>query len=79
MRKSQANPTTTENLEAKFDRGEDVLDYFNVRNARVVQSQTPPAASKNKGATPSGASTLSSQQKVAVRDQAGRYRVRKKR
>jgi hypothetical protein len=28
MRKSQAEPTTAKNLEEKFDRGEDTLDYF---------------------------------------------------
>jgi hypothetical protein len=33
MKKSQANPTTAGNLEEKFDRGEDVFDYFDVRKA----------------------------------------------
>ena len=27
--------TTSENLEARFDRGEDVLDYFDTENKRV--------------------------------------------
>jgi hypothetical protein len=36
MKKPHANPTTTKNLEEKFDRGENVLDYFDVRNARLV-------------------------------------------
>ncbi len=36
MKKSQANQTTAKNLEEKFDRGEDVLDYFDVRKARLV-------------------------------------------
>jgi len=37
MRKSQDKVTTAKNLEEKFDRGEDVLDYFDVRKARVVR------------------------------------------
>ena len=28
MKKSRAEPTTAKNLEGKFERGEDVLDYF---------------------------------------------------
>ena len=34
MRKSQ-DKTTAKNLEEKFDRGEDVLDYFDVSKARA--------------------------------------------
>jgi len=30
MKKSQGEATTAKNLEEKFDRGEDVLDYFDV-------------------------------------------------
>ena len=37
MKKSQAEATTAKNLEAKFDRGEEVLDYFDVRKARLVE------------------------------------------
>jgi hypothetical protein len=36
MKKSQDKETTAENLEEKFDRGEEVLDYFDVRKARVI-------------------------------------------
>ena len=36
MKKSQADATMAGNLEEKFDRGEDVLDYFDVRKARVI-------------------------------------------
>jgi len=39
MPKSQ-NKTTAENLEEKFDRGEDVLDYFDVSKARVIRPQS---------------------------------------
>ena len=44
MKKSQAEATTAENLEKKFDRGEDVLDYFDIRKARVVDPQSKSAA-----------------------------------
>jgi hypothetical protein len=37
MRKSRTEPTTAKNLEEKFDRGEEVLDYFDVRKARVIR------------------------------------------
>jgi len=39
MPKSQ-DKTTAENLEAKFDRGEDVLDYFDVLTAQVINPKT---------------------------------------
>jgi hypothetical protein len=41
MKKSRAEPTPTENLEEKFDRGEDVLDYFDLSKAHVpVEKRT---------------------------------------
>jgi hypothetical protein len=79
MRKSQADGTTAQNLEAKFERGADVLDYFNVQSARLVRPQAPAASSKNKKATSSDPAKFSSQQKAIVRDRAGRYRAQKKR
>jgi hypothetical protein len=51
MKKSQANPTTTKNLEQKFDRGESVLDYFDVRKARVVDPQVKRSVAKGKFST----------------------------
>ena len=48
MKKSHANPTTTKNLEEKFDRGENVLDYFDVRKARVVDPQVKRSVAKGK-------------------------------
>ena len=36
MIKKHAKPTTAGNLEAKFDAGEDVLDYFDLNAAKVV-------------------------------------------
>ena len=40
MKSSQGNKTTAQNLEEKFDRGEDVLDYFDLSKARVVRPQS---------------------------------------
>ena len=36
MPRTSVEPTSAGNLEAKFDAGEDVLDYFDLRSARVV-------------------------------------------
>jgi hypothetical protein len=40
MKKSKANATTAKNLEDKFDQGENVLDYFDVSKARVVDPRS---------------------------------------
>jgi len=40
MTKSDAESTTAESLEAKFDRGEDVLDYFDVAEATTIKPET---------------------------------------
>ena len=44
MAESNDKRTTAENLEEKFDRGEDVLDYFDVRKARVVDPEAKSGA-----------------------------------
>jgi hypothetical protein len=44
MRKSEDEATTAKNLEEKFDRGEDVLDYFDGRKARVIDPQSKGSA-----------------------------------
>ena len=36
MPTASAKPTTAANLEAKFDAGEDVLDFFDVDSTKVV-------------------------------------------
>ena len=36
MPKSHAKPTTAANLEAKFDAGEDVLDYFDLSTPKIA-------------------------------------------
>jgi hypothetical protein len=39
MPKTPAKPTTAENLEAKFDAAAEVLDFFDLRTAKVVLPQ----------------------------------------
>ena len=73
MKKSQAEATTAENLEKKFDRGEDVLDYFDIRKARVVD---PQAKSSAKGKF-SYLAKRNSQQRAVVREKSPRYRTKK--
>ncbi|PYJ39454.1 MAG: hypothetical protein DME52_01460 [Verrucomicrobia bacterium] len=73
MKKSQAEATTAENLEKKFDRGEDVLDYFDIRKARVVDPQSKSSA-KGKFSYPA---KRNSQQRAVVREKSPRYRTKK--
>lgn len=47
MKKSEGEATTAKNLEEKFDRGEDVLDYFDARKARVLDPQSKGSAKAN--------------------------------
>ncbi len=67
MKKSPAEATNAENLEEKFDRGEEVLDYFNVRAAKVIVPQKRSAGS---------AVTIKSktaEKRAVVRDRSGVY------
>ena len=73
MGSSQDKRTTAENLEGKFDRGEDVLDYFDVRKARVVDPQSKSGA-RNKFAYPAKRNTKSP---AVVREKSARYRGKK--
>jgi hypothetical protein len=52
MKKSQAEVATAKNLEERFDRGEDVLDYFEVKKAVVVDPGAERSAAKSKFAYP---------------------------
>jgi hypothetical protein len=72
MPKSQ-DKTTAEDLEEKFDRGEDVLDYFDVRNARVVDPQSKSGA-RSKIAYPARPKAKSP---AVVREKSPRYRGKK--
>jgi hypothetical protein len=74
MRKSQAEPTTAKNLEDKFDRGEDVLDYFDVQKARVIRPQSKGSATKP---TSTYSVKRNSKRPAAVREQSARYRKKR--
>ena len=73
MGSSQDNRTTSENLEDKFDRGEDVLDYFDARKARVVDSESKSGA-RNKFAYPA---KRKAKPPAVVREKSARYRGKK--
>jgi hypothetical protein len=76
MKKSQAKPTTARNLEHKFDMGDDVLDYFDVQKARMIESKSSASGVKAKS---SGAYSLkpNSGQRAAVRENSAGYRKKK--
>ena len=71
MKKSQADETTAKTLEERFDRGEEVLDYFDVRKARVIRPRAASSGTKAKFAYPAKRS-------VVVREKPGAYRKNKK-
>lgn len=73
MKKSQGEPTTAKNLEDKFDRGKDVLDYFDVRKARVIDPQSEGSA-KAKFAYPV---KRNSTPPAIVSEKPARYRKKK--
>jgi hypothetical protein len=74
MKKLPANPTTAENLEGKFDRGDDVLDYFDMREAHVVVSRAEQAGAKSKSAY---ASKRGTSRRAAVAETAPPYRKKR--
>jgi hypothetical protein len=74
MKKSQAEPTTAKNLEEKFDRGEDVLDYFDVRKARVIRPQSQESTAKAKLTY---SAKRNSHRRAAVREKSARYSKKK--
>jgi len=45
---AEIQPTTAKNLEDKFDRGEEVLDYFELPKARVINPRSNGSVVKNK-------------------------------
>lgn len=72
MKKSQAEPTTAKNLEEKFDRGEEVLDYFDAPKARVIAAQAKGSAAKAKFAYP-----VPQNSRNVVREKSARYGKKK--
>jgi hypothetical protein len=75
MRKSRTEGTTAKNLEEKFDRGEDVLDYFDVRKARVIRPRAASLATKAKFAYPAKRNAPRS---VVAREKSSAYRKKNK-
>jgi hypothetical protein len=71
MKKSQADETTAKNLEERFDRGEEVLDYFEATKARVISPRSKGSAVKTKFAYPA---KRNSHRRAVVREKSARYR-----
>ncbi len=65
MKRSQADQTTAKNLEDKFDRAEEVLDYFEVTKARVINPRSKGSVVKRKFAH---SAKRSSDRHAAVRE-----------
>jgi hypothetical protein len=76
MKKSRVEPTTAKNLERKFDEGEEVLDYFDVRKSRVVEPQPSASVVKVKSSGAYSANANSGRSHV-VRENSARYRKKK--
>ena len=74
MKKSQADQTTAKNLEERFDRGEEVLDYFDVRKARVINPRSKGSVLKTKFAYPA---KRNSDRRAAVRQKSANYPKKK--
>jgi hypothetical protein len=74
MKKSQGEAKTAKNLEEKFDRGDDVLDYFNVRKARIIDPQSKESPAKGKFAYPV---KRNAKRPAVVREKPARYRNKK--
>jgi hypothetical protein len=74
MKKPESDPTTAKNLEKKFDRGEDVLDYFDVPKARVIGPKSRESGAKAKIGYPV---TRNSKRPAVVREKSARYRKNK--
>jgi hypothetical protein len=74
MKKSQGEATTAKNLEDKFDQGEDVLDYFDVSKARVIDPQSKGSAARAKLAYPV---KRNPKRAAVVREKSARYRNKK--
>jgi hypothetical protein len=73
MKSSRSNKTTAQNLEERFDRGEDVLDYFDLSKARVDHPQPKNAARKKLAYS----AKEDSHRRAIVREKSARYRKKK--
>jgi hypothetical protein len=73
MKSSRGSKTTAQNLEEKFDRGEDVLDYFDLSKTRVVHPQSKGAARKKLAYS----AKENSHRRAMAREKSARYRKKK--
>ena len=73
MKSSRNSKTTARNLEERFDRGENVLDYFDLSKARVVHPQPKNAAQKKLAYSGKD----DSHRRATVREKSARYRKKK--
>ena len=73
MKSSLGNKTTAQNLEAKFNRGEDVVDYFDLSKTRVVHPQSKNAARRKLAYSVKE----DSHRRKMVREKSARYRGKK--
>ena len=74
MKRSQDKETTAKNLEERFDRGEEVLDYFEVTKARVINPRSKGSVVKTKFAYPA---KRNSDRRAAVREKSANYPKKK--
>jgi hypothetical protein len=73
MKKSLGEATTAKNLEEKFDRGEDVVDYFDLKKARVVDPQAKSSVQQKFRYS----MKRNSQRRAVVREKSAGYRKKK--
>ena len=73
MPKSQDKKTTAKSLEEKFDHGEDVLDYFDLKKAQVVDPQAKSSVQQKFGYS----MKRNSQRRAVVREKSAGYRKKK--
>ena len=74
MKSSPDNKTTAQNLEERFDRREDVLDYFDWSKARVIHPQSKGAARKKLAYS----AKQDSHRRAMVRENRGKGSLRQK-
>ena len=74
MKKLRTEPTTAKNLEEKFERGNDVLDYFDLPKARVISPQSKDGALKTTSAYPVKRASV---RQAVVREKSAGYHKKK--
>jgi len=75
MKSSRDNKTTAQNLEERFNRGKDILDYFDLSKVRVIESQRKNSAKKKLAYSVKE----DSHRRASDREKSARYRKQKQR